>query len=82
MDMEKDGKKAMKRLAANKAKKKMTKTSKVGKMLDDKEMMNAPRRRFLETMKDSRKPEFFETMKDSRKPAFFETMKKSKKGKK
>jgi hypothetical protein len=55
MDMEKDGKKAMKRLAANKAKKKMTKTSKVGKKLDDMEMMNAPRRSFLESLKPMKK---------------------------
>lgn len=34
-------------LAAMKAKKKMSKTSKVGDMLDKKEMMDAPRRPFL-----------------------------------
>jgi hypothetical protein len=73
---------ALKRLAKAKAAKKMSSASKVGKRLDRLEMENAPRRRFLETMKDSRKPAFFETMKDSRKPEFFETMKKSKKGKK
>jgi hypothetical protein len=80
----KDDKKpgALERLAKAKAKKKMSKTSKVGKRLDRLEMENAPRRSFLESMKSNRKTEFFETMKDSRKPAFFETMKKSKKGKK
>jgi hypothetical protein len=55
MDMEKDGKKAMKRLAANKAKKKMTKTSKVGKRMDRLDMMNAPRRSFLESLKPMKK---------------------------
>jgi hypothetical protein len=55
MDMEKDGKNAMKRLAMNKAKKKMTKTSKVGKKLDEMELMNAPRRSFLESLKPKKK---------------------------
>lgn len=53
----KDDKKpgAMERLAKAKAKKKMSKTSKVGKMLDDKEMMNLPRRSFLESLKPMKK---------------------------
>jgi hypothetical protein len=45
----------LKKLAKAKAKKKMSKTSKVGKMLDDKEMMNAPRRSFLESLKPMKK---------------------------
>jgi hypothetical protein len=45
----------LKKLAKAKAKKKMSKTSKVGKMLDDKEMMNAPRRSFLESLKPKKK---------------------------
>ena len=45
----------LKKLAKAKAKKKMSKTSKVGKMLDDKEMMNAPRRSFLESLKSMKK---------------------------
>ena len=53
----KDDKKpsAMERLAKAKATKKMSKTSKVGKMLDDKEMMNLPRRSFLESLKPMKK---------------------------
>jgi hypothetical protein len=54
MDMEKDGKSAMKRLAMNKAKKK-SKTSRVGKRLDEMELMNAPRRSFLESLKPMKK---------------------------
>ncbi len=45
----------LKKLAKAKAKKKMSKTSKVGKMLDDKEMMNLPRRSFLESLKPVKK---------------------------
>ncbi len=45
----------LKKLAKSKAMKKMSKTAKVGKMLDDKEMMNAPRRSFLESLKPMKK---------------------------
>ena len=57
MDKDKDDKKpgALKMLAKAKAQKKMSKTSKVGKMLDDKEMMNLPRRSFLESLKPMKK---------------------------
>ena len=51
MDMEKDGKDAMKRLAMNKAKKRKIlepNKSQVGKRLDRLEMRDAPRRPFIE----------------------------------
>jgi hypothetical protein len=62
---------AMKKVAAMKAKNKMSKT---GKMLDDMEMKQAPRKPFLETMKKGKK-----TTKTTKVPAFFETMKKGNK---
>ena len=46
---------ALKKLAKAKAMKKMSKTAKVGKKLDDMEMMNAPRRSFLESLKPMKK---------------------------
>jgi hypothetical protein len=47
---------ALKRLATMKAKnKKMSKTSKIGKMLDKKEMMNAPRKPFMTKAKKGSK---------------------------
>jgi hypothetical protein len=57
MYKDKDDKKpgALNKLAKAKAMKKMSKTSKVGKMLDDKEMMNLPRRSFLESLKPMKK---------------------------
>jgi hypothetical protein len=60
MYKDKDDKKpgALNKLAKAKAMKKMSKTSKVGKMLDKKEMENAPRKPFVErfTRKDSPTP--------------------------
>jgi len=46
---------ALKRLAKMKAKKKMSKPTKTGKMLDMKEMMNAPRKPFMTKMKKGNK---------------------------
>jgi len=53
----KDDKKpgALERLAKAKASKKMSKQSKTGKRLDRLEMMNAPRRSFLESMMPKKK---------------------------
>jgi hypothetical protein len=47
MQMEDEGKNAMKRIAAMKTKNKMSKATKTGKMLDRKEMMDAKRTPFL-----------------------------------
>ena len=51
MQMEDEGKKAMKRLAAMRTKNKMSKASKVGKMLDEMDMKNAPQRPFISKAK-------------------------------
>jgi hypothetical protein len=52
IEMEKEGKDAMKRLAAMRAKKKKkSKTTKVGEMLDRLDMKNAPQRPFISKAK-------------------------------
>jgi hypothetical protein len=45
----------MKKVATKKASKKKSKTSKIGKMLDKKEMMDAPRMPFVTKMKKGKK---------------------------
>ena len=57
MDYDEDDMKsgALKRLAKMKAKNKMSKPSKTGKMLDMKEMMNAPRKPFMTKVKKGNK---------------------------
>ena len=56
MQMEDEGKNAMKRLAAMRTKNKMSKASKVGKMLDEMDMKNAPQRPFISKAKKKFKP--------------------------
>jgi hypothetical protein len=54
MEMESEGKKAMKRLAQARAKKNVSQASKVGKRLDRLDMENAPIRPFLSKIKGAK----------------------------